>query len=214
MPTPSRFDPATRNPLDYAETRSGEWVHLCEPDPATINLWDISVSLSNQCRFNGHCSTFYSVAEHSVHVAELLELWGHSPKIRLIGLLHDAAEAYTGDCISPVKRLVPQFKVIEDGILAACYRAAGLIVTPEEWAQVAEADKQLLADESFDLMPSRGLTWGLRRIARTGYIPSPWSPPRARIEFMAAFCRQGQQLSETEPTWATLPSFSVTGGKL
>ena len=41
------------------------------PNPDDILLADIAHALAHQCRFGGHASKFYSVAEHSVHVSQL-----------------------------------------------------------------------------------------------------------------------------------------------
>ena len=72
-------------------------------DSRIINIDDIAWSLSMQCRFNGHVSKFYSIAEHSILMAYYFvnkNLFMYA----LMALLHDAGETYTGDIISPIKR--------------------------------------------------------------------------------------------------------------
>jgi 5'-deoxynucleotidase YfbR-like HD superfamily hydrolase len=49
------------------------------------------------------------VAEHSIGVASLVTYRLGRPDLALSGLLHDAAEAYIGDMVRPMKQL-PQFK--------------------------------------------------------------------------------------------------------
>jgi len=65
-----------------------------------IEINDIARHLSNICRFGGGVPGFYSVAEHSVAVAAMV---GES--YRKWALLHDAAEAYIGDVVRPLKEM-------------------------------------------------------------------------------------------------------------
>jgi len=98
--------------LDHIRTYSGQYVNLLDPHADTINLYDIAHSLSNQCRFAGHTTHFYSVAEHCLNCAVMGE-----PKIRLALLMHDAAEAYLLDIPRPLKALMPQYEDMEDKFL-------------------------------------------------------------------------------------------------
>lgn len=85
-------------------TQSGQLIDILFPNPKQINIEDIAHSLSHQCRFNGHTSRFYSVAEHSLLAVELaLHLEPDDNDLALSMLLHDAHEAYTGDIIRPLK---------------------------------------------------------------------------------------------------------------
>lgn len=71
-----------------------------------VDLGDISNALSKICRFAGHTKQFYSVAQHSMHVAELVEHLGGTTEEILQALLHDAPEAYVVDVPTPLKRLL------------------------------------------------------------------------------------------------------------
>ena len=59
------------------------------PDPSTINITDIAHSLCSEPIFLGRTKEFYSVAQHSIMVANLVE-----PEFGLEGLLHNAYQAY------------------------------------------------------------------------------------------------------------------------
>lgn len=84
-------------------TFSGRLVDPWALRPEDIDIEDIAHSLSQQCRFTGHTSRFYSIAEHCLLVASLLaERYGS--RVVLGGLVHDAAEAYFGDMAGPSKR--------------------------------------------------------------------------------------------------------------
>lgn len=81
------------------QTFTGVFFDPISPDPKLIRIEDIAHALSLQCRFSGHTSRHYSVAEHSLRVA-----WLCPEELRLEGLLHDASEAYLVDLPSPMKR--------------------------------------------------------------------------------------------------------------
>ncbi len=66
-----------------------------------IDIRDIGHALSHLCRFTGHTSMFYSVAQHSLLVSEKMQ---GGPEAKLAGLLHDATEAYTNDLSTPLKK--------------------------------------------------------------------------------------------------------------
>jgi hypothetical protein len=103
---------------------SGKAFYVTDPKPEDIDILDIAHSLSMQCRYNGHTKGFYSVAEHSVLVANLVP-----PRLRLQALLHDASEAYVGDVIRPIKRLLKNRPQIDD---AAFLALQSVIAEPSE----------------------------------------------------------------------------------
>ena len=79
-------------------TYSGYHFDPLNPDPSLICIEDIAHALSNICRYGGHADSFYSVAQHSLLMSEVT-----TPRLRRACLLHDAAEAYLGDMVRPIK---------------------------------------------------------------------------------------------------------------
>lgn len=86
------------------KTVSDTTFSVLNPKPESFLIDDIATSLSNICRYNGHVPSFYSVAEHSACVADMIYERTGSKELALTGLLHDAAEAYVGDMVRPLKR--------------------------------------------------------------------------------------------------------------
>ncbi len=85
------------------ESYSGVFVDLAGPDPMTIRLRDVAQGLALTCRYGGHVSRFYSVAEHAVLVHDLLAVTRADPALLVAALFHDAAAAYLGDVVAPLK---------------------------------------------------------------------------------------------------------------
>ena len=149
-------------------TASGREFSPHSPKAEDVVLEDIARSLSNVCRFGGHCRSFYSVAQHSVFVSLLLrERFPDAPDIGRIGLLHDAAEAYTGcgDVQSPMKRWVyyvpdmcetknvnhASLRKIEIGVTRVVFERFGLEYPYLDYVKVADDDVFLY--ETAALMP-------------------------------------------------------------
>lgn len=100
---------------------------LANPTPEMVKPEDIAYALSRICRYGGHTPTYYTVGQHSLLVAHLCRLEGIYSATPLFGLLHDAAEAYVGDVISPLKKMLGTvYTDIEDRVLATIHKALGV----------------------------------------------------------------------------------------
>ncbi|NIH77338.1 hypothetical protein FHV99_004590 [Ochrobactrum sp. P20RRXII] len=105
-------------------TAAGGIYYPFDPRVEEVDIYTIAHHLATRGRFNGatqhkkHPSRiFYSVAEHSVYVAWYVEHILKRPDLALTALLHDAAEAYNGDLIRPLKyspEFSAPFKAVEE----------------------------------------------------------------------------------------------------
>lgn len=102
------------------ETFTGGFVDVLHPRPDTIKLVDIAHHLAQTCRYNGAVNKFYSVAEHSSLVHDLV-VWAMDnmatwrPADAVVfrdwakgAILHDCAEAYLCDLTAPAKYALRQ----------------------------------------------------------------------------------------------------------
>ncbi len=84
---------------------SGKHVDPLNLRPMDLDIRDIAHNLSLLCRYTGAFPFHYSVAQHSILVADMIAVNGHPEKVQLAGLLHDAAEYVFGDVNYHLKKL-------------------------------------------------------------------------------------------------------------
>lgn len=86
-------------------TRTGRRFDLLSPKPSMVCIEDVAWQLSLINRYNGATVRPYSVAEHALLVAEIIERStpGVHPIVLRAALHHDSHEAYVGDVTSPAK---------------------------------------------------------------------------------------------------------------
>lgn len=165
---------------DWIQTYKGHCFYPLDPRAEEVDLEDIAHALSMLCRYNGHVSTFYSVAEHSVLLSFIVPA-----EFAMEALLHDAAEAYIGDITRPFKScLGDSYKGAEEGIEAVIAAVFGTLYPLPE--VVKEYDTRILNDERSALKLDGGPVWG--------GIGDPlgvrlrlWSPSEAKQAFLRRF---------------------------
>lgn len=141
-------------------TASGKPFWPLDPQPEDVRIEDIASHLARICRFNGalrDCVGHYSVAQHSVLVSLNVP-----PAYAFEGLMHDAAEAYTGDMIKPLKEALPDHEALSARIEDVIREKYGL--PRYKSAPVREADYRAVLTERRDLLPENfDVDWGAAR---------------------------------------------------
>lgn len=172
--------------LPSIQSRSGRYINFVAPDPSLFCINDIAHALSHTCRFGGHTRDFYSVAQHSVLASYLVP-----ENDQFAALMHDAAEAYVGDVPTPLKQLLPEYKVIEKRIETCLFERFGLYDGIP--LSVKKADLIMLATEQRDLMPheiQESEQWAcIRDIQPARFRIRPQRPEDARKSFLERFER-------------------------
>ena len=145
----------------WIETSTGIAFYPFRPTAEMVSIVDIAWALSRTCRWNGHSEIqpkrFYSVAEHSVLMADYLRSRGHSRLTCLTALLHDGAEAYVSDVPGPIKPFFPGFKEMEaliDGAIAEKFGSLHPFPPPVkelDRAMIPTEHEQLFTDEWCDV---------------------------------------------------------------
>lgn len=192
----------TPHQLPWMQTFSGQQFWPLLP-MGEIKFIDIAHALSMICRYGGHTKSFYSVAQHCVLASHMVPAehakWA---------LLHDAAEAYLGDIVRPIKKsfgfYVPDrdfmvtYEHCEANLLSVIGERFGL-----EWPLpvevIEEVDLRLLMSERAALMNAPPAPWGVFQdlepdeLARLKSRTVPILP-LSQTEAKSLFCSRAVQL--------------------
>lgn len=165
----------------WIQLASGTAFFLDNVDNNEYHILDIAHALANQCRFGGHVSSFYSIAEHSVHCSYLVPR-----QYALTALLHDASEAYLVDIPRPLKAMLPEYCKIEDRVMRNIARVFG-IEYPFPKA-IKDVDIEMLFAERNKLIGPPVYPW----IGENDVIPADvdiqcWYPHDAELEFLSRY---------------------------
>lgn len=175
---------------------SGRYVHPNRMTEDDVDILDIAQGLSNMCRFSGQCTSFYSVAQHSVHCAQVVGQYTGDVELARIALLHDAPEAYLSDLVRCVKGCLPGYRLMEDylwGIVCKKFKLMdgpgyppGLDLPPE----VKSADYRMLVTERLHLISEKSSVWDLQKTHEPYPMAIiPWPPEQAREAFLKQYNR-------------------------
>ena len=171
----------------FITTIHGHQFHLDNP---VFHIEDICWALAHNCRFNGHCYDFYSVAEHSILVAQFMDEWGTGDPLE--GLLHDATEAYLSDMPAPFKQKFKELGKKDKEMDKIMRKQFGL--PPEKTLECKRADIVSMFSEAYHLTPYKGKEyadpWNMRPRALEfveSHKPYCLSPKAAREAFKSAY---------------------------
>lgn len=109
-----QVDNAPASARGHVGTASGRLVPLWDTPASLVHVQDLAASLARVPRFHGQTLMHYTVAQHSVLVAELVPA-----ELKAAALLHDAHEAYTGDFPRPIKQELKDQAVLLDRLANA-----------------------------------------------------------------------------------------------
>jgi hypothetical protein len=175
---------------DWMMMHSGRRVFPLHVELDDINIDDMAHNLGQICRYNGSVDDFYSVAEHSYHIADALRRDQAGPLCQLQGLLHDGPEYITGDMIRPLKNALANevpaaaelLRNVDSDIESKIYQKFDLgIPNP----RVHEYDDRIVNDEKQFLFGT-GKPW-VHGGAPLGIKIQCWGPHEAARHFRFRF---------------------------
>lgn len=151
----------------WIQTVTGKKFHFNSSHPEEVDIEDIATALSRMPRWAGHTTKFMSVGQHSVLTSLLVKELGGDTHDQMLGLLHDATEAYMCDIPKPLKNLMPIFKETENIVWKKISKHffGKVLDLPQI---VHQADGMMLATEARDLFSFPPLDNWVKR------CPDPW----------------------------------------
>ena len=198
-------------------TRRGAWIQTftgqkfwpLDPRHEDVNVLDLAHQLSNVCRYGGATREFYSVAQHCVLVSRYVPR-----RFARVALLHDAAEAWIGDMVRPLKYQpeMTEFRAAEDRIERAVFEAFGVAVSAEAKHAVKAIDDRIIIDEIGGLMADPPAYWDRMGDLEPLDIKIRAMPPRVAER---AFLRRFYELfPEFDPAPGWMARLSRTWGRM
>lgn len=162
----------------YIRLGNGRKFFFLDPKPSDFDINSGAKALSMLCRYAGQVDKFYSVAEHSCRVCDILP-----EEVKLEGLMHDFCEQLLGDITTPLKKMLPTYKTIEENTEEQMSRKFKLVFPfPPE---IKVADMTLLVTEMRDLLP--GNDFKNFPFEPLDGIIKPWSMKKAEREFLKRY---------------------------
>lgn len=174
---------------EWIQTYTGGKFWPLDPQPDDVDITDIAHGLALTTRYNRQAKFPYSVAQHSVLLAD-----NCPAEMALLALMHDAHEAYSpfGDVSRPVKG-APGVKVLVESVEDRIDRAIATkfsLPWPIKNKAIAALDTRILLDERAQVLTHTTHVWGLPAdLKPLGVHIEPWSWQVARERFLGAFDR-------------------------
>lgn len=156
---------------------TGKIVDFHDPQPDTIDIYNLIYAISQTNRYVGNTIGFYSNAEHSVLIAQKLLQDGFPPLVALGGLMHDLSEGVIGDISYPMQQYLfgeaPEAKVAYKRLQRKIDEiiCAQVGVSPAETIyhpKVKEYDLRICLDERKVFLGGNNTPWDLDL---AGYSP-------------------------------------------
>lgn len=163
----------------WIQTYTGRKFYPLSPCAKDVHPMDIAHALSMTCRYGGHAREFYSVAEHSVLLS-----FAVAPEHALWALLHDAAEAYIGDMVRPLKHADAMSNYREAEVVLLWRIAERFGIPHAIPAEVRQADHRILHDERAVLFADHHEWESIAHLHPLGIGLHLWPPSTAKRKFL------------------------------
>ena len=155
--------------MSQIRLRNGRQFDFSCPESTPLSIDDIAWGLSREFRYSNQSEVCLSVAEHSVLSSRMPFV---PNEFRLGILLHDASECVMRDIASPLKDLLPDYRMMEYRVQSSIYQSFGIAAPPLELIhQVDDVMREHEMSYVFDSMRPY----------------EPWGQMESYMKFLEAF---------------------------
>lgn len=176
----------------YTRPRSLTKVHFQNPRRCEILLSDVAYHLARSCRFNNAIEPHYSVAEHSILMAQYFltidltkEEYNDRENLACQALMHDANEYLFGDIPATIKKLLPDYKLWEEPFERFVLNHFGLDGKLDP--RVKKLDRQMCSTEQLILRGHEPDTYVEEGTLEHHIIFQLWDWQTAQSEYLMLF---------------------------
>lgn len=166
----------------WMQVQGGRVFYPMDPRANEVFLEDIGFALARINRFNGHADQCISVAQHLCQCQWMAYSEGYGVRVQYAVLMHDAAEAFIGDMVRPLKVYMADFKQVELKVMAAIMEA--LDVPKMDDSLIKRFDNFGWAWEKRDCFKSAGEWPNTPKLPDYLYTMKPWTTDNAYRTFM------------------------------
>jgi|SRR6056297_1068025 len=134
----------------FTLTYSGKKFFPGNPEKSVFSMVDIAHHLAQCNRYSGAANFPFSVAQHSVLMAEKMLAATQNPFLALDCLFHDASEYVLGDMAKPIKLMMPDYNKVEarvDKAIREWLYNNGVFVPLEQTPECKDYDKRMFLTE-------------------------------------------------------------------
>ena len=184
---------------DTVEDRVGEWMQTSmggrffplDPRPEDFCISDLANGMAMDCRYagQGRVERYYSVAEHSVHMAQYSVRDNIPPEVSMVVLLHDAAEGFFNDLPRAVKHAVGDaYTILEDWFQRVIWVKYGLLdVALAYRGYVKDLDQRMVPLEKAAIM-RYPQPWAYDQFKPLeGITIQCWDPADAKVKWLRTY---------------------------
>lgn len=181
--------------MSFIKTFTGKKYYYDNPTPDMIDIADIAHALSNQCRFAGQCTSFYSVAQHSTLCAKWVFETTYDKEAAKYALLHDASEAYCVDVPRPLKYKLGNYRMYEDLCQTAIHQKFDMRIPDKYSSIVSEVDNRILFTEADNLITGGSVDFS-NPVLPLDIVINPWTQEKSKFRFLLMYSFLFQESEE------------------